>query len=111
MVTGQEDLGGLAGEPAERRDVSDRIAGEKRGERLTRVRRRPAARTAARLRRERQSADPASAKMREQSPADALNAIEDLGDAGPAGRPGKEEPRPPSAAASESRVRCWTTPE
>ena len=83
MVTRQEDLGGLAGEQAERRHVADGVAGEKCGEGL---RAREASRGAGMHRRQHSARTtkrmPASAEDRDEAPADAADAVDDLSGAG-----------------------------
>ena len=90
MVAREKDFGGLAGEQAERRDVADRVAREKRRERA------PQGKSGAR----RQAPAPAfrsddepEASEREdedEAPADAPDGLEDVGNTGALGRVRKQ---------------------
>ena len=81
MMPGEKNLGRLAGEQAERRDAPHGVAGEKRAERLAeaqagaRGHAHPPAGGADR------EAQPCQRKDRHEAPADALNAVENVGDA------------------------------
>jgi len=80
MTPGQQDLGGLAGEEAERRDASDGVAGEERRERLA-VGQRGAGREAQSP--ARGAEHESKAAQRENSgdaPADTVDTLEDVGD-------------------------------
>ena len=91
VVTRQKHLGWFAGQQSERCDVADRIAGEKRGERLSSRQPLAARRTQAPRFGANDETESGQDQDGNQSPTDSADTLDNFGDAGAASRPGKKE--------------------